>query len=463
MSIADLVRDLERRGVELAVDGEALTMRAPKGALAEHDREALRLRKGEILAWLKGEAAEADGGSFPLTDIQQAYLVGRAAELELGRVGCHAYREFEAESYDLARLEEAWNLLVRRHPMLRAVFTGDRQQVLPEVPHYRIEVTDLRGDPEAARKLDSIRAERSHHVFDPSGWPLFDIRATLLDDRVRLHVGVDLLIADAVSLVQLFQEWGALARDPGAALPAPEASFAQHCRALARRGAGAAEAYWQERLPTLPGGPDLPHRKLDGPPRFTRHTHRIPAKTWTGLKEAARQRGITPSALLATAYGDILAAFSRQPGFLIVLTTFAAPPGMANVVGDFTSTILLEVDTTPASFAERAAALQKRLAEDLDHAAMSGVRVMRELRRHRPDITPATAVFTSTLGHQVLGGRSPLAWLGRTVHAITQTPQVAIDHHVVEEEGDLLASWDVVEDLFPAGVVGSMFAAYGRL
>ncbi|WP_051328761.1 non-ribosomal peptide synthetase [Geminicoccus roseus] len=464
MSVADLVRDLERRGVHLAVDGDALTMRAPKGVLADRDRDALRARKHEILAWLKGDDAEAEPGApFPLTDIQQAYLVGRAAEMELGRVGCHAYREFEAPSYDLERLEDAWNRLVRRHPMLRAVVRGDLQQVLPEVPPYRIATLDLRGDPDAEARLAALRAERSHHVFDPAAWPLFDIRATLLDDRVRLHVGLDLLVADAVSMVQLFREWGLLCRDPGAVLPAPSASFAQHCRALARSTPSAAEAYWNARLTDLPGGPDLPRQPLAAPPRFTRHSHRLAAPAWSGLKEAARARGLTPSALLATAYADILAAWSRTPRFLVVLTTFAAPPAMAGVVGDFTSTILLESDATPATFAGRATALQKRLAQDLDHAGMSGVRVMRELRRHRPDVLPATAVFTSTLGHDVLAGEPPLAWLGRTVHAITQTPQVAIDHHVLEEQGDLVASWDVVEDLFPPGVVDLMFAAYRRL
>ena len=136
---------------------------------------------------------------------------------------------------------------------------------------------------------------------------------------------------------------------------------------------------------------------------------------------------------------------------------------MENVVGDFTSTILLEVDSTPATFTERALLLQRRLAADLDHAEVSGVRVMRDLRRQHPDVTPVSVVFTSTLGHGVLAGEPPLAWLGPTVHAITQTPQVAIDHHVIEEAGDLVASWDVLEDLFPGGLIGSMFVAYGRL
>ena len=64
-----------------------------------------------------------------------------------------------------------------------------------------------------------------------------------------------------------------------------------------------------------------------------------------------------------------------------------------------------------------------------------------------------SVVFTSTLGHPGLDpdAPSPLAWLGTTVFAITQTPQVAMDHHVLEEDGALVASWDVAEALFPAG------------
>ena len=465
MSVQDLVRDLERRGVVLEVDGDALTMRAPKGALVERDRERLRARKAEILAWLKGDDDAGNPGEpFPLTDIQEAYLVGRAAELELGRVGCHAYREFEATAYDVERLEQAWNRLVQHHPMLRAIVIGnERQRVLPEVPHYRIDILDLRGVAEAQDRLDAIRAERSHHVFDPGQWPLFDIRMTLLDDRMRLHVGMDLLIADAVSMVQLFREWGAVYRDETTVLPTSAGTFAQHCRALHRHVPATALDYWGRRLASMPGGPDLPRQALAGRPRFRRHSHRLPAAAWSALKATAQQRGLTPSALLAAAYADVLAAWSRRARFLIVLTTFAAPRGMENVVGDFTSTILLEVDSTPATFAERAMLLQRRLAADLDHAEVSGVRVMRDLRRQNPDVTPVSVVFTSTLGHGLLAGEPPLAWLGPTVHAITQTPQVAIDHHVLEEEGDLVASWDVLEDLFPSGLIEAMFGAYGRL
>ncbi|WP_235031646.1 condensation domain-containing protein, partial [Geminicoccus flavidas] len=242
-------------------------------------------------------------------------------------------------------------------------------------------------DDEAA--LLAIREELSHRLPDPAVWPLFDIRATHHQGGRRLHIGLDLLVLDAASIFQLREEWGRLYENPAIPLPPIGLSFRDFVMEnIAWRQSEVwqrSARYWQERLPTLPGAPDLPlarqPRQIDRP-RFVRHLATLPAGQWSALQEAAQARGLTPSALLAASYGDILAAFSRTERFCLTLTSFNRPPlhpDMAALIGDFTSTILLEVDTTPASFAERAATLQKRLAEDLDHAEVGGVHVLREL------------------------------------------------------------------------------------
>src|SRR6185295_1386146 len=89
---------------------------------------------------------------FPLTDVQQAYWIGRSGAFELGQVATHIYMEINTRGIDLGRMERAWQLLVDRHDMLRAVVLPDgRQQILETVPPYRIEVLDLRGEaPERA-------------------------------------------------------------------------------------------------------------------------------------------------------------------------------------------------------------------------------------------------------------------------------------------------------------------------
>src|SRR3546814_2353493 len=82
-----------------------------------------------------------------------------------------------------------------------------------------------------------------------------------------------------------------------------------------------------------------------------------------------------------------------------------------------------DLDARAPTFRERASALQERLAQDLEHDAWSGVRVIRELARERHSMIDAIpVVFTSALGHRDEDERElPISWLGRTTHAITQT------------------------------------------
>ncbi|WP_345025872.1 SagB/ThcOx family dehydrogenase, partial [Streptomyces sedi] len=58
---------------------------------------------------------------FPVTDTQQAYLLGRTDVFELGNVSTHAYVEFEGTELDLDRFTLAWRRVIERHEMLRAV------------------------------------------------------------------------------------------------------------------------------------------------------------------------------------------------------------------------------------------------------------------------------------------------------------------------------------------------------
>ena len=119
----------------------------------------------------------------------------------------------EPERIDLARLEQAAQRLVSRHDMLRAVILDDgRQQVLESLPGPFVEIVDLRGlsgdDVEA--QLLATREAMSGEVLPADTAPLFRVVAHVLDgDITRLHVGVDMLIVDATSLLMLMSELGA--------------------------------------------------------------------------------------------------------------------------------------------------------------------------------------------------------------------------------------------------------------
>ena len=465
-SVEDLLAQFARRGAAITLDGGRLRVRAPKGVLGPEDSALLQHQKAAIIAYLAD--GQAPDEPFPLTDIQSAYWVGRQSSV-LGGVGCHAYREFQLGDVDLPRLEAAWNKVVARHDMLRAVFTEDgMQRVQSFVPHYAFGVTDAQVNGLDAR--DATRRAMSHHVFDPATWPLFDIRTTRTDGGTFLHMGLDLLIADAASMLQIYREWRHFYDSPDADLPTPQKSFAEFVRTGGPTPAAQAraEAYWTPRLPDLPGPPQLPLAAPPsqiGTPRFTRRTVKLDAARWARLKANSRAADLTPSTLLLSVYADVLASFARQQRFLINMTLFAAPEDYVGVVGDFTSTTLVEVDAHRPTFRNRAQCIQKSLTQALDHNGWSGVRVAREKARLSSGADAAIpVVFTSALGHQTTSGQAgPLDWLGQGTHAITQTPQVWMDHHVIEDSTGLSLSFDFVEQLFPEPLVGGMVAAYDRM
>ncbi|HET7505759.1 MAG TPA: amino acid adenylation domain-containing protein [Kofleriaceae bacterium] len=418
---------------------------------------------------------------FPLNDIQQAYWVGRNGYFELGSVAAHMYVEVDGTDLDIGRLQDAWQKLVIRHDMLRAVILPDgRQQVQAAVPSYVIEVDDLRGADadRAAARLEATRRRLSHQVMATDRWPLFEIRASRLDDRrVRIHLSFDILIADIWSWQILFHEWAALYGDPATALVPLEITFRDYV--LAERTLEDTEAhqrslaYWRDRIPALPPAPDLPLSSgadARAEIRFDRRTAAVPAEAWRRLKARAHDAGLTPSGLLLAAFSEVLATWSKSPRFTLNVTLFnrlPLHPQVNHIVGDFTSVNLLAVDAAAGdSFEARAQGIQRRLWEDLEHRRVSGVHVLRELARAQSSAPRALMpiVFTSTLGASYADGDGfPIEWLGEIGYSISQTPQVWIDHQVFERHGALVFNWDFVDGIFPPGQLDAMFEAYRAL
>jgi yersiniabactin nonribosomal peptide synthetase len=417
---------------------------------------------------------------FPLTEVQQAYWLGRRGGFELGNISCRLYVEIDTEQLDLEQFEAALQRLIQRHEMLRAVMLADaRQQILEVVSPFRVEVIDLsRLDAAAAETvLNHTRDELSHAICDPGIWPLFDVRATrLAAGRMRLHLGFDLLIGDAWSFLLLARELSTLLERPDADLPPLGINFRDYVlfeQSLKETPAyQEALAYWRRRIPSLPAAPELPLAQRPETlerPRFSRRAATLSAPEWQALKARATACGLTPSGVLLAAFAEVLALWSRTPRFTLNLTLFQRPavhPDIERIVGDFTSLMLVEVDPgDELTFEGRARRLQAQLWDDLDHRIVSGVRVMRELARAERSVGPVgmPVVFTSTLTLGPLyDGALGLSRIGKVAYAITQTPQVWLDHQVMEENSALLYQWDAIEALFPDGMLDAMFDSYRR-
>jgi len=128
------------------------------------------------------------------------------------------------------------------------------------------------------------------------------------------------------------------------------------------------------------------------------------------------------------------------------------------LVGDFTSSLLLDVDLGQADTAtKRAQALQDTFHAAAAHAAYPGLSVLRDLGRHRGAQVLAPVVFTSALGLGELFSGDVTTTFGTPVWINSQGPQVLLDAQVTEFDGGVLVNWDVREDAFRPGVVDAMF------
>jgi len=423
---------------------------------------------------------------FPLTEVQAAYLTGRGSGFTLGGVGTWHYTEFDGSRVDLERLAGAWRGLVRRHGMLRAVIRDGAQRVLPEaeLSEFRIQTEDVRNAPtETAREaLDALRETMSHQIRDLATWPLFDIRAVHYrddagTDRTRIGVGLDYTVLDALSIVTLYTEWAALYANgvDETALAPLGLSYRDYqtaCSARAEADPSAAEAtrdHWRARVDALPDVPRLPLR-VDpaevAAPRFTRRRTALDADSWQRIKTRAAAHGLTPSAVLLAAYGEVLATWSGTEEVALTLTLFNRDeihPDVHRVVGDFTALSLFGYRRAAEAWLPGLRAVQRRLAEDLDHQDVSAGWLLREsARRQGGGESGVAVVFTSALA---AGDTAPETATGfpERIWGLTQTPQVCLDQQVTEESGALVVSWDAVEELFRTGVLDAMVAAHARL
>lgn len=419
---------------------------------------------------------------FSLTDIQQAQWFGRSGLFDITVAG-HGYAEFDCRGMDLDRLEEAFRIVIDRHPQMRMVVLQNLQQkVLETVPPYVIGRRDLRGASEAevARSLADTRERMSHEILEAEVWPIYEVAATLFgEDELRLHVNFDLLVGDAWCFRMIIDEWANLYDDLDDVRPVPEKlTYRDYVRALeALEGTELFErdlAYWRERIKDLAPAPQLPMIRQ---PSELEQTRAQPFKivldkpVWTALRAELRRRGLTPSAFYAAAFSEALCLWTAEPRHTLNVTVFNRLPVHADVdkllVGEFNSFQLVDVDNrAPASFAERARRVQALLWQHLEHRCVTGVRLMREVARAKGAVAGDTlmpVVFTSTIAHHEgvddLPRRSP----GRRIYQVSQTPQVWMEHHLWEDDDGVSLHIDVVEGLFPEGLIEDLVATYERI
>ncbi|MBE5903195.1 MAG: amino acid adenylation domain-containing protein [Pseudobutyrivibrio sp.] len=407
---------------------------------------------------------------FPLTDVQNAYWIGRMGGYDFSDVSSHCYFEMDAKAIDTKKLEETWNQLINVHDMMRAVILSDGsgQQILESVPFYKIECYKGKNDIDKESHILETRRSMSEKVYDSSQWPLFEIQVTYYGDRMRVHTSFDNIVFDGFSIFKLFEQWNDLVN--GKTIEYSNSlSFRDYVlkeQSLKNTKQYASDVkYWEKKVETLFDAPALPISNVnnDGKSNFTRFQTILEADQWQKIEALAKKLQLTMPIFFMGAYAEILACYSASKQFTINLTRFQKlplHPEVEKIIGDFTTLTLLEIDFSDTkNFYERCKRIEEQLYKDMEHNLVSGVEVERMLAK-KTGKSEVTMPFVFTSG---FGINKENAYFGDIVYGQSQTPQVFLDQQISIQNGKLHLSWDAVLSVFPDNLIEDMFDEYLRL
>ena len=407
---------------------------------------------------------------FPLTDVQMAYWIGRQGAYNLGNVSTHCYFEFDSMDINVNKLQKALNDIIEYNPALRTIILNSGEQViLKEVPYYLLNINDLSTLDDNAKEniLLQMRESLSHRIIDLSNFPTFDFKVTKITKTLfRIFIGIDNAILDGWSMFEFLKEIK-LKYDGDFSSETIEPTFRDYVLYKKQEDRFHYERdkdYWINRLDSFPIMPRLSIMKNDGnnsEQRFKRKEARIKRDDWIEIKRLATEVEVTPTTILLSLFSTILCKYSNSNNFVVNVTQFIKEdihPEIHKIMGDFTQLCLLEIKLDKSkTILENAKEIQEQLLSDMMHSSYSSIEFLRDLREKKQTDMIAPIIFTSGLG---MKGNRNVDFLGELNYSISQTPQVWLDHQVIELDEDLILTWDYVEEIFNSETIDYCFYDY---
>ncbi|HEU4595117.1 MAG TPA: amino acid adenylation domain-containing protein, partial [Pyrinomonadaceae bacterium] len=297
-------------------------------------------------------------------------------------------------------LEQCLNEIVRRHEVLRTVFTNHeghpRQVIIPSltIPLRRYDLRDLRDD-ERESELRRLMNTEGRLPFDLARGPLLRITLIQLDETEHvLLFTTHHIVSDGWSMGVLIREAGLLydAFSRGADSPLPElpVQYADYAvwQASQEENHRAQLDYWVERLADAPPLLALPTDR----PRPSIQTHRgasvpfaLSQELMDSLRRLARRRSATLFMVLLAGLKALLLRYTGETD-LVVGTPVAnrTRSEVEGLVGFFVNTLALRTDLSgDPTFAELLARVRDVALGAYAHQEVPFERVVEEVRPER--------------------------------------------------------------------------------
>lgn len=421
--------------------------------------------------------------SFPLTDLQYAYLIGRNAALPLGGISPIHYFEIEAFDIDIKKLTDALNRIIGIHPAMRLVLSDNgRQRFIPTYQQYIIQEENY-SHLELNSLNDKLKLLRNRIIENINNgkqniWS-FDIHVTILKDNcIRLHLCFDLMFFDMHSINVIMKDWWSAYNNEPLDYNNSEYYFPYFVDAdnkLKQTELGLKDKkFWMERLIKIPSSPELPLYKspeLIKKQKVISLTKNFSQDFLNNLHQQAVNRGFTLETLFLGAYVEVIRQWSRNQSFTLTLTLNGRrnySDEIKQTIGNFLQPSLLCVDgNEDKTFIERLIDIQTELLMNRWHSTFNGIQVLREMTRLQNDgrAISMPIVFSNTLNSELSDIIKEHSCEGsaHTIYTATQTPGVWLENQLIRTNSNLVMCWNYVKDLFPEGMPEAMFDATLKL
>ncbi|SHO52312.1 AMP-binding protein [Anaerocolumna xylanovorans] len=402
--------------------------------------------------------------SFPLTDLQSSYFIGRQQEVELGGNPTHAYSELMCVNYNHERFERAVEKLILSHEMLRCRFADGMQQIMDDckitVPYN--DISNM-GEDEKAYYLEAKRNEIFRKEYDLVHPPLVYFETTRISQKEAIiHFSHDGIIVDGWSHEIIIKDLDFFYCEENAHPYQFQYQFENYCQYLSSlKGSEDYErdkAYWREKIKDMPGPPEIPQKKNAGKEKAveTEQIVRVFSKDkYHKICSQSVKMRISTFAVMITAYAKAISRYSNRQEFILNVPVSNRPPLHADIkklVGEFSDFILFHyTDKENETFLETAKRVQYQLFEAIEHGSISGVEVTGEYRKVHGGSLVAPVVFTSTLDIPFEREKELVKRYSKT-----HTSQVWIDTIIMHCQDNILYTMDCVEGMFDEIILQSI-------
>jgi FkbH-like protein len=431
MNINELLGELANRGVKLWLDGDRLSIRAPKGVLTPGDRQKLAQHKQQIISLLSQHGQSSKSTDIPLVPVSRDNPFPLSFEQErlwlVNQFLCDNSILNLVQGIRLigklnkTALEKSLKEIGQRHEVLRTNFPTIEGKPIQKINSFTLNlwVEDYQHLPPAQQeqKIQQIADREAHQPFDLNLGSLWRFVLIHLGDRKHVllvtfhHIVGDILSATLLTkeLANLYQSFCLGEASSLPELPIQYGDFSVWQRQwLQSERLEKHLDYWQKYLSEAPAVLDLPTdrpRNLASSFQGSHYNFQLPSSLWSELKKLSQQTGITTATILLTAFEVLLYKYSGQEDMVIGFPTSGrVHPKLEPLIGFFSYPLALRCNLSGnLSFQDLLKQVREDLLESYPHQIVPLAKVVEatQPQRSKQHSTLFQVLFGTFLGNQL--------------------------------------------------------------